>query len=170
MGLFDIFLPLTPIVAAERLCDAALSLDVTTTEQEIASGIGAELHILVKERLLFRIGFTEASVSFFYSNDPHPRIEEMGDHLSKLFSHYMFSRPGVPKEIAAGLYVRAQREYILAQPNEMAGRMLTNIFNGEPRTLDPQVQLKFLELVHGYAKTSMVLAGELAKKLREYKR
>jgi hypothetical protein len=170
VGLFDIFLPLTPIAAAETLRDAALSLDVTRIEEEIANGIGAELHILVKERILFRIGFTEASVGFFYSDNPHPRIEEMGDHLSKLFSQYMFSRPGVPKEVAAQLYVRAQREYILTQPNEMAARMLTNIHNGELRALDPQVQLKFLELVHGYAKTSMVLAGELAKKLREYKR
>ena len=166
MGLFSFLQPLNPTLAAEKLRDAAINLDITPAEVRIANSLGVEKHILVKERILFRIAFSETSVDFYYHRqDSDPRIRIMGEKLEKMFSTYIFGMPGVPPEIAAQLYARARRDYIMRQPNELAGRMLTSMFFGEYREVAPHHLLQFTNLVHEYAKSTMIQAIELAKKL-----
>ncbi len=167
MGLFGLFPSLTPLRAAERIRDAALSLQVASNEEAVSRAIGIEIHVLVKERMLLRIGLSESTVLFLYSQRPHPRVLEVNEHLERLVLEYMDTRPGFPKDVGGGLYARAKREYVIQQPHEFAAKMLSNLRDGEDRPLEQNAQASFLALVHGYARETMTLIGELTKKLRE---
>ncbi len=170
MGLLDFLLPMTAIAAAEQLRDAATMLDMSDTEKQIAAALGVETHIFLKERILFRVAFSETSVNFYYREDSHPRVREMGEHLERLNSAYIFSMPGVPQEIAGQLYARARDDYLMRPPHELAGLMLTSMYPYQNRDVAPQDLLAFGNLVHKYARNTMIQTRDLAKKLTEYKR
>ena len=170
MGLFDFLSPLTPTTAAERIRDSSTRLDISTQEQRIAAQLGIAIHILVKERILFRIAFSEASVAHVYNLGPDPSIRQMGEHLEKLNSTYIFGMPNVPREVASELYSRARSDYFMRQPSELAGCMLTSIYFGEYRDVSAEALLNFSALVHSYAKTTLLEAIEHAKKLTAWQR
>ena len=170
MGLLDFFSPLTPLAAAERLRDSATRLDLSEVEVRVAASLGVERHILLKERILFRIAFSETSVDHAYRKDPDSNVREMGEHLERLNSNYVFSMPNVPAEVAGELCLRARADYIMRQPNELAGKMLTSMYFGEFREVPADALLSFSTLVHGYARSTLVEAIELAKKLTAWKR
>lgn len=116
--------------------------------------------------MLLRIGLSESTLTFFYSQQPHPRVFEVLKHVEQMFLEYMVTRPGVPKNVGSELYARARREYIIQQPHEFAEKMVANLHDGENRPMVKSAQASFLALVHGYARQTMTLVGELTKELR----
>lgn len=170
MGLLNFFSPLTPLAAAERILDSSTRLDLTEIELRVAADLGVEKHILLKERILFRIAFSETSVSHVHRQAPDPSIREMGEHLERLNSKYIFSMPSVPVEVAGQLYSRARADYFMRQPNELAGCMLTSIYFGEHRDVPAAALLNFSSLVHGYSRSTLVEVMELARKLPAWQR
>lgn len=166
MGLFSFFASLTPKHAADRIIAFATAINVSNDELNVAMAIGAETHLLVKERVLFRLAFALSSVSYFHGKGPHPKIRELYEILDSQAFHYLFTIPGVSGDEAGQLWARARSDYMVKLPNELASLMITNIHANEFKPVSPQAMAAFLTLVHGYARESMTQAGELAKKLR----
>ena len=166
MGFFSFLSSLTPLSAAQQVVEACTLTRLSAAEATAAQALGVEPHLLVKERILFRLAFSLASVAFFHNEFPDSRVREFHTLLDSKAFHYLFTVPGVTGDQAGQLWAEARRDYYVRQPNEIAGVMVARLFQHEVRTTSPQALQAFLELVHGYARDSMVQAGELAKKLR----
>ena len=167
MGLFSFLSPLTPLAAAEELRDLATSSGISEQEEYVARAVKTEAQILVRERILFRMSFTEASVSYFNMKQPHPKIRETYEHLERMFVRYIRAQPSLSESVARELWAKAREDYIVRTPEDLAARMMTNIHNSTFHEIDIPGRVVFLELVGRYARDTMTRAGELTKKLRE---
>lgn len=166
MGFFSFLSSLTPQTASDRIVASSIVSNLSNTELDVAAAIGAEPHLLLKERILFRLAFSLSSVGFFHDQQPHPRVRDLHELLESKAFHYIYSVPGVSGEQAGQLWARARNDYMVKQPSELAGAMMTSIHFSEFRPSSSQAMSAFLQLVHTYARESMTQAGELANKLR----
>ena len=166
MGLFSFLAKPTPLTVAERLRDHVLFLKTSPAEQACIAGLRIDLPKYVEERLLMRIGFMQSTVSFYLNETPCREIRDCREILGQMFVDYMTSRPGVSSENGGSLYARASEEYMLQKPHELAGRLLTNLYGGEHKPLEPMAATQFLRLTHGLMREAMELSRDLTAKLR----
>ena len=176
VGFFSFFQSKDPTKVAEELVAAALSLDLSSEEEQWIDSVGVARHRYISERNVLRMGMTGAGVGLALGTHRHVGSPgfKLAEALREQFENYFSAMPNATPNQGRWFYVRSRDRYILREPAEMAGIFHHYLLNpGAWEDMDagstPRSELPegFQSFVHKLMKRPLENALVRAKELGE---